>query len=154
MFTPASRSWSDSRLAALGLGGPSINWMLLALGTSVFLSGVVKRRMFLKRNPRARRMTDLDRVIHEPWRLLLVALLAAVREADFLWLLRESGPTKGNLSKHFGAEYPVTRATAGNPAGARAARATRSGSIDSWRSLAASAVARTLLGHDQVIRPD
>ena len=45
-------------------------------------------------------MTDLDRVIHEPGRLLLVALLAAVKEADFLWLLRESGLTKGNLSSH------------------------------------------------------
>ena len=32
-------------------------------------------------------MTDLDRVIHEPGRLLLVALLAAVKEADFVWLV-------------------------------------------------------------------
>jgi DNA-binding transcriptional ArsR family regulator len=45
-------------------------------------------------------MTDLDRVIHEPARLLLVALLAGVREADFLWLQRESDLTKGNLSSH------------------------------------------------------
>jgi DNA-binding transcriptional ArsR family regulator len=45
-------------------------------------------------------MTDLDRVIHEPARLLLVALLAGVKEADFLWLQRESGLTKGNLSSH------------------------------------------------------
>lgn len=45
-------------------------------------------------------MTDLDRVIHEPARLLLTALLAGVEEADFLWLLRESGLTKGNLSSH------------------------------------------------------
>ena len=45
-------------------------------------------------------MTDLDRVIHEPARLLVVALLAGVREADFLWLQRESGLTKGNLSNH------------------------------------------------------
>jgi DNA-binding transcriptional ArsR family regulator len=45
-------------------------------------------------------MTELDRVIHEPARLLLVALLAAVKEADFLWLQRESGLTKGNLSSH------------------------------------------------------
>lgn len=45
-------------------------------------------------------MTDLDRVIHEPARLMLVALLAGVREADFLWLLRESSLTKGNLSSH------------------------------------------------------
>jgi DNA-binding transcriptional ArsR family regulator len=45
-------------------------------------------------------MTDLDRVIHEPARLLLVALLAGVKEADFLWLQRESDLTKGNLSSH------------------------------------------------------
>ncbi len=45
-------------------------------------------------------MTDLDRVIHEPARLRIVALLAGVEEADFLWLLRESALTKGNLSSH------------------------------------------------------
>lgn len=45
-------------------------------------------------------MTDLDRLIHEPARLTVVALLAGVREADFVWLLRESGLTKGNLSNH------------------------------------------------------
>jgi DNA-binding transcriptional ArsR family regulator len=45
-------------------------------------------------------MTDLNRVIHEPARLMLVALLAGVKEADFLWLQRESGLTKGNLSSH------------------------------------------------------
>jgi DNA-binding transcriptional ArsR family regulator len=45
-------------------------------------------------------VTNLDRVIHEPARLLVVALLAGVREADFLWLLSESGLTKGNLSNH------------------------------------------------------
>lgn len=45
-------------------------------------------------------MIDVDRVIHEPARLRIVALLHAVKEADFLWLLRESGLTKGNLSSH------------------------------------------------------
>jgi DNA-binding transcriptional ArsR family regulator len=45
-------------------------------------------------------VTDLNRVIHEPARLLLVAFLASVKEADFLWLQRESGLTKGNLSSH------------------------------------------------------
>jgi DNA-binding transcriptional ArsR family regulator len=45
-------------------------------------------------------VTDLDRVIHEPARLMLVALLAGVREADFLWLERESSLTRGNLSSH------------------------------------------------------
>jgi DNA-binding transcriptional ArsR family regulator len=45
-------------------------------------------------------MTELDRLIHEPARLLIVALLAGVKEADFLWVQRESGLTKGNVSGH------------------------------------------------------
>jgi DNA-binding MarR family transcriptional regulator len=47
-----------------------------------------------------RELTELDRVIHEPARLTIVALLYAVKEADFLYLQRESGLTKGNLSSH------------------------------------------------------
>jgi DNA-binding MarR family transcriptional regulator len=43
---------------------------------------------------------NLDRVIHEPARLLVVALLSSVKEADFLWVQRESELTKGNLSSH------------------------------------------------------
>jgi DNA-binding MarR family transcriptional regulator len=39
-------------------------------------------------------------VLHEPARLLLAALLYPVEDADFLFLLRESGLTKGNLSSH------------------------------------------------------
>jgi DNA-binding transcriptional ArsR family regulator len=45
-------------------------------------------------------VTELDRVIHEPARLQIVALLSGVKEADFLWLLHESQLTKGNLSSH------------------------------------------------------
>jgi DNA-binding transcriptional ArsR family regulator len=45
-------------------------------------------------------VSELDRVIHEPARLLIVALLHGVREADFLYLLRDSELTKGNLSSH------------------------------------------------------
>ena len=45
-------------------------------------------------------MSDFDRIIHEPGRLTLVALLSSVKEADFLYLQRESGLTKGNLSSH------------------------------------------------------
>ena len=45
-------------------------------------------------------MSGLDRVIHEPARLMLVALLSAVESADFLYLLKESELTKGNLSVH------------------------------------------------------
>jgi DNA-binding HxlR family transcriptional regulator len=47
-----------------------------------------------------RGIAELDRVIHEPARLLLVALLSSVESADFLFLLKESRLTKGNLSVH------------------------------------------------------
>ena len=45
-------------------------------------------------------ITGLDRIIHEPARLTIVALLSSVKSADFLFLLKESGLTKGNLSVH------------------------------------------------------
>ena len=45
-------------------------------------------------------LSGLDRVIHEPARLTLVALLSSVESTDFLFLLKESGLTKGNLSVH------------------------------------------------------
>ena len=47
-----------------------------------------------------RGLTDLDRLIHEPARLLIVTILASVVSADFLFLQRETGLTKGNLSAH------------------------------------------------------
>jgi DNA-binding HxlR family transcriptional regulator len=43
-------------------------------------------------------ISTLDRVIHEPARLLLMALLSSAESADFLFLLKESKLTKGNLS--------------------------------------------------------
>jgi DNA-binding HxlR family transcriptional regulator len=46
------------------------------------------------------RLTELDRIIHEPARLTIMALLFALETADFLYLLRETGLTKGNLSSH------------------------------------------------------
>jgi DNA-binding transcriptional ArsR family regulator len=45
-------------------------------------------------------MTDVDRLVHEPARLRIVALLSGAKEADFLFLQRETGLTKGNLSSH------------------------------------------------------
>jgi DNA-binding transcriptional ArsR family regulator len=45
-------------------------------------------------------MPELDRVIHEPARLLIVTMLATVVEADFLYLLQATELTKGNLSTH------------------------------------------------------
>ena len=47
-----------------------------------------------------RSVTDLDRLIHEPARLLIVTILSTVESADFLFLQRETQLTKGNLSAH------------------------------------------------------
>ena len=47
-----------------------------------------------------RSVTELDRLIHEPARLLILTILATVASADFLFLQRETGLTKGNLSAH------------------------------------------------------
>lgn len=42
----------------------------------------------------------IDRVIHEPARLMLVATLSVVESADFVFLSRQTGLTGGNLSSH------------------------------------------------------
>jgi DNA-binding transcriptional ArsR family regulator len=42
----------------------------------------------------------INRMIHEPARLMVVALLAGVEEADFKYLQQATGLTKGNLSLH------------------------------------------------------
>lgn len=47
-----------------------------------------------------RSLADVDRLIHEPSRSLILAILSAVESADFLYLQRETGLTKGNLSVH------------------------------------------------------
>lgn len=47
-------------------------------------------------------MEDVDRIIHEPARLTIMALLSGAEEADFVFLMRETGLTKGNLSSHLG----------------------------------------------------
>lgn len=43
---------------------------------------------------------DIDKMIHEPARLLLMANLYVVESADFLFLMRQTGMTFGNLSSH------------------------------------------------------
>jgi DNA-binding MarR family transcriptional regulator len=42
----------------------------------------------------------VDRLIHEPARLVIMAILYAAASADFLYLLHETQLTKGNLSSH------------------------------------------------------
>ena len=51
-------------------------------------------------NQQARAIAELDRVIHEPGRLTIAALLYAVERSDFLYLLHETGMNKGTLSSH------------------------------------------------------
>lgn len=45
-------------------------------------------------------LLGIDRLIHEPARLVIMAILHAAASADFLYLQRETGLTKGNLSAH------------------------------------------------------
>jgi DNA-binding transcriptional ArsR family regulator len=47
-----------------------------------------------------RAIVDVNRVIHEPARLIIVTILYTAASADFLFLLRETGLTKGNLGSH------------------------------------------------------
>jgi DNA-binding MarR family transcriptional regulator len=51
-------------------------------------------------NDLARDLANVDRLIHEPARLTIVTILYVVESADFLYLRRETGLTKGNLSSH------------------------------------------------------
>ncbi|MFQ5350951.1 MAG: winged helix-turn-helix domain-containing protein [Thermoanaerobaculia bacterium] len=45
-------------------------------------------------------IAEIDRLIHEPARLLLVSCLYVVKAADFVFLSRQTGLTGGNLSSH------------------------------------------------------
>ncbi len=45
-------------------------------------------------------IADIDRTIHEPARLMILAYLYVVESADFLFLMRQTGLTRGNLSSH------------------------------------------------------
>ena len=50
--------------------------------------------------PQIQAIAEIDRVIHEPGRLMIVALLYAVEIADFLYLQHETAMNKGTLSSH------------------------------------------------------
>lgn len=45
-------------------------------------------------------IANLDRRVHDPARLAILTALSACDRADFLFLLRITGLTKGNLSSH------------------------------------------------------
>lgn len=43
---------------------------------------------------------DIDKLIHEPARLKILARLYVVESADFLFIMRQTGLTQGNVSGH------------------------------------------------------
>jgi len=45
-------------------------------------------------------IANIDRLIHEPSRLTIMAHLYVVENADFLFLIQQTGMTWGNLSVH------------------------------------------------------
>lgn len=45
---------------------------------------------------------EIDRIIHEPSRLRIMAQLYVVESADFIFLMNQLGFTWGNLSSHIG----------------------------------------------------
>ena len=45
-------------------------------------------------------LSEIDKIIHEPARLMLMAYLYVIESADFLFLERQTGLTRGNLSSH------------------------------------------------------
>lgn len=45
-------------------------------------------------------IANIDRMIHAPARLLILAFLAVIESADFTFLMNQTGLTRGNLSSH------------------------------------------------------
>ena len=45
-------------------------------------------------------IAEIDRVVHSPARLMILAYLAAVDSADFIFLMNQVNLTRGNLSSH------------------------------------------------------
>ena len=45
-------------------------------------------------------IAGIERLVHEPGRLLVLACLAVVARADFLYVMRQTGLSQGNLSSH------------------------------------------------------
>jgi DNA-binding MarR family transcriptional regulator len=45
-------------------------------------------------------LAEIDRLVHEPSRLMLLALLYVIDSADFTFIMNQTGMTWGNLSTH------------------------------------------------------
>jgi DNA-binding MarR family transcriptional regulator len=51
-------------------------------------------------NPDYKAIAEVDPVIHAPARLAIMTALSVVTEADFVFLQKQTGLTRGNLSSH------------------------------------------------------
>src|SRR3990172_6019700 len=51
-------------------------------------------------NPNLQPIAEINRLAHEPARLMVLAVLHAVESADFSFLLEQTGLSRGNLSSH------------------------------------------------------
>ena len=58
------------------------------------------RRKVLNMSTPFEHLQTLNRLVHEPAQLAILAALSACDKADFLFLLNITGLTKGNLSSH------------------------------------------------------
>ena len=53
-----------------------------------------------KKNNNENQQVEIDKIIHEPARLKIISQLYVVESADFLFLMRQTGLTQGNVSGH------------------------------------------------------
>lgn len=54
----------------------------------------------INENVKIKQVLEVDRVIHEPARFLIMTYLFVVENADFLFLMNQTGLKRGNLSSH------------------------------------------------------
>jgi DNA-binding transcriptional ArsR family regulator len=50
--------------------------------------------------PNLSKLVEIDRLVHEPARLAIMALLYVIESADFIFLMNQTGLSWGNLSAH------------------------------------------------------
>ena len=53
-----------------------------------------------KPDPEKNPLADIDQMIHAPARLMMLSYLYVVESADYVFLMRQTGLTWGNLSTH------------------------------------------------------
>ncbi len=51
-------------------------------------------------NPENQSMASIDKLVHEPARLMILSQLYVIESIDFIFLMRQTGLTQGNLSAH------------------------------------------------------